>query len=203
VITLLHEHFHQLQDSQPNYFEEVLNLGLSHGDQTGMCMLNYPFPYKEKAEEFAKLKSLLLKTLHTSDKKQFRVKAAEYVRARNKFLTGLSEDDHKYLSFQLWQEGMARYTELKIAEGAVNYGPSAEFSTLGDAEAFSSSSLGEKSKSGTLKELGDADLGKWQRTSFYSFGGAEGLLLDRLRPKWREQYFVKKFSTDSYFREKP
>ena len=36
VVTLLHEHFHQLQYSQPNYYADVNALGLSHGDQTGM-----------------------------------------------------------------------------------------------------------------------------------------------------------------------
>ena len=45
VVTLLHEHFHQLQDSQPKIFEEIAGLGLAHGDKTGMWMLNYAFPY--------------------------------------------------------------------------------------------------------------------------------------------------------------
>ena len=45
VITMLHEHFHQLQNSQPNYYADVDALNLSGGDQTGMWMLNYAFPY--------------------------------------------------------------------------------------------------------------------------------------------------------------
>jgi len=40
----MHEHFHQLQNGQPRYFQAVQDLGLSHGDNTGMWMLNYPFP---------------------------------------------------------------------------------------------------------------------------------------------------------------
>src|SRR5262249_14119539 len=32
VITLMHEHFHQLQASQPNFFKETEALNLSHGD---------------------------------------------------------------------------------------------------------------------------------------------------------------------------
>jgi hypothetical protein len=197
VITVLHEHFHQLQNSRPNYFEDVLNLGLAHGDETGMWMLNYPFPYKENAEGFAKLKTLLLAALQTSDKKEFRAKAAEYIKARNKFVTGLKSDDSKYFGFQLWQEGIARYTELKVAAAARDYRPSAEFSKLADAEPFSA--LGEKTKAATLKELAESEMENWKRTCFYSFGGAEGLLLDRLHPKWKEKYFVNKFSTGSYF----
>ena len=49
MLTVLHEHFHQLQQSQPGYFQGVEALGLSGGDQTGMWMLNYPFPYKTPA----------------------------------------------------------------------------------------------------------------------------------------------------------
>ena len=44
--TLMHEHFHQLQNSQTNYFDHVRKLGLSRGDTTGMWMLNYPFPLR-------------------------------------------------------------------------------------------------------------------------------------------------------------
>ena len=61
VITLLHEHFHQFQDSQPNFYPDVNALNLARGDQTGMWMLSYPFPY-ERAEvqmQFAKMSELL------------------------------------------------------------------------------------------------------------------------------------------------
>src|SRR5262245_42436526 len=46
VVTLLHEHFHQLQESLPGFHEKVASLGLSRGDTTGMWMLNFPFPYE-------------------------------------------------------------------------------------------------------------------------------------------------------------
>src|SRR5207247_9176473 len=53
VVTLLHEHFHQLQYSQPDYYPGTEALGLAHGDQTGMWMLNYPFPYEDPAVQQA------------------------------------------------------------------------------------------------------------------------------------------------------
>jgi hypothetical protein len=58
----MHEHFHQLQDSQPGLFQKIDELGLSHGDSSGMWMLNYPFPYEMPvvADNFAKLRDLLL-----------------------------------------------------------------------------------------------------------------------------------------------
>ena len=53
VVILLHEHFHQLQEAQPDFYAKVAALGLSRGDQTGMWMLNYPFPYEASAVEKA------------------------------------------------------------------------------------------------------------------------------------------------------
>ena len=48
VITLIHEHFHQLQMSKPDYFSSVDELDLAGEDKTGMWMLNYPFPYDDE-----------------------------------------------------------------------------------------------------------------------------------------------------------
>jgi hypothetical protein len=45
VRTILHEHFHQWQSALPNYYPRTLALDLTGGDQTGMWMLNYPYPY--------------------------------------------------------------------------------------------------------------------------------------------------------------
>src|SRR5207253_8998523 len=68
VITLLHEHFHQLQDSQPNFYADIGALNLAHGDQTGMWMLNYAFPYdrKEVQEQFALMSRLLADAIRSS-----------------------------------------------------------------------------------------------------------------------------------------
>src|SRR5690242_2667924 len=41
LITLMHEHFHQLQYGFAGYHAAVDGLGLSHGDTSGMWMLNY------------------------------------------------------------------------------------------------------------------------------------------------------------------
>src|SRR2546421_11708217 len=62
LITVMHEHFHQLQNFQPGYFQAVEALGLSRGDATGMWMLNYPVPYEDPkvAQSFAHLRDLLL-----------------------------------------------------------------------------------------------------------------------------------------------
>jgi hypothetical protein len=134
----MHEHFHQLQNAQPRYYQAVQDLGLSHGDNTGMWMLKYPFPYEKPdvAQSFASLRDLLLSAVNETDKEKFATLAKQYIRERQKFFARLSSDDHKYLSFQLWQEGIARYTEIKAAEAAAQYQPTAEYAALSDFEPF-------------------------------------------------------------------
>jgi hypothetical protein len=199
LITLMHEHFHQLQNAQPDYYKGVEGLGLSHGDHSGMWMLNYPFPYEksEVTESFSHLRDLLLAAVTEKNDGEFDKLANRYRSERRKFLAQLSPDDHKYLSFQLWQEGIARYTQIMAAEAAGSYQPTEVYAALPDFESFSA--YAARARKETLDELRQADLAKWKRGAFYSFGGAEGLLLDRLNPKWKREYFQRMFSTDSYF----
>ncbi len=199
VITFLHEHFHQLQYSQPDYQDGVTKLELAKGDTTGMWMLNFPFPYdkKETVEAFTSMKRLLLAALDEQDKKAFKKKAAAYIAARHTFLGSLSQDDRRYFQFQVWQEGLARYTQIKAAEAAASYQPTDDFKGLKDYESFAD--YAKRARAETEKELGEADIAKWHRVVFYSYGACEGLLLDRLNPKWQGLYFKDRFSTDSYF----
>lgn len=185
LITLMHEHFHQLQNDQPRYYQAVQDLGLSHGDNTGMWMLNYPFPYEKPdvTQTFASLRDLLLGTVNETDKKKFATLAKHYILERQKFFARLSSDDHKYLSFQLWQEGIARYTEIKAAEAAAQYQPTAEYAALSDFEPFTKYAATVRTE--TLNELRRADIAKSKRLAVYSFGAAEGLLLDRLNQTGR------------------
>jgi hypothetical protein len=199
LITLMHEHFHQLQNGTPGYFAAVDGLGLSRGDQTGMWMLNYAFPY-EKAEfvqAFARLRDLLLEAMKETVKGKFAELANRYIAERRKFFEQLSSDDHTYLAFQLWQEGIARYTEIKVAEAAANYRPSAEYAALADFEPFAN--YAAKARAETLTELQKVDLAKTKRQVVYSFGAAEGLFLDRWNPNWKAMYFEHLFSTDGLF----
>ncbi|HEX7918222.1 MAG TPA: hypothetical protein VF454_02410, partial [Gemmatimonadales bacterium] len=45
ALTVLHEHFHQLQYARPDYYTRLNALNLARGDTTGMWALNFPFPY--------------------------------------------------------------------------------------------------------------------------------------------------------------
>jgi hypothetical protein len=199
LITLMHEHFHQLQWAQPGYQKSVDALGLSHGDNTGMWMLNYAFPYEkpEIAQGFARLRDKLLAALAEPDPGKFAGLARAYVVERKRFMDQLSPDDHKYFAFQLWQEGIARYTQIKAAEAAADFPPDPEYAALPDYESFKS--YASKARNNTLGELRKADLATWKRMVVYPFGGAEGLLLDRINPTWKDKYFQGDLSTDGYF----
>ena len=107
VVTLLHEHFHQLQESQPNTFADINALNLSRGDQTGMWMLNFPFPYEtpEMKQQFTLLARALVEALQSKSKTDFSKKLQTYLRTRADLKQMLNADDYKYMSFQLWKEG--------------------------------------------------------------------------------------------------
>jgi hypothetical protein len=196
LFVLMHEHFHQLQYEQPGYYSAVEAMGLSRGDQTGMWILNYPFPYDQPSvtASFGHLRDLLLHALDETEHDAFRVRAATYVNERKRVFAQLSPDDHKYISFQLWQEGMARYTQIRSAEAAAAYQPTPLFMQLPDYEPFAAYAAVARLQ--TLAELRAADIAKMKRGFVYSFGAAEGLLLDRLNTDWRQAYFQHLLSTD-------
>jgi hypothetical protein len=200
VITVLHEHFHQLQDSQPNSYAETLALGLARGDQSGMWMLNYPFPYDsdDVGQKFSLMGRLLVAAMQSKPKDELSRNLTAYLQARAELRQLLSVDDYKYLSFQLWKEGLARYTEYRIAQlAATAYKPSKEFQALKDFTAFPQ--VADQIRNEIIKSLSAMNLKESRRVAFYAWGAAEGLLLDRVNPNWQSQYFVEKFSLDKYF----
>src|SRR5262249_29470360 len=87
VITVLHEHFHQLQNAKPRYQATVDALGLAKGDQTGMWMLNYAFPYATTAvkDQYAVTAQALVSAVRGRDQADFPMKVETYLEAKNKF----------------------------------------------------------------------------------------------------------------------
>ena len=199
LFVVMHEHFHQLQYAQPGYYQAVEALGLSKSDKTGMWMLNYPFPYEvpEVADAFAHLRDSLLAALNQVEPAKFDPLAKAYLKERKQFLAQFLPGDRKYLSFQLWQEGVARYVQIKSAEVAADYQPSAAFAALPDYIPFSAYALTARAR--TLDELRHIDITQSKRESFYSFGAAEALLLDRINPEWKSQYFQHLLTTEPLF----
>ena len=189
-----------MQDSQPNFYEEVNQLNLARGDQTGMWMLNFAFPYErpEVAQKFSAAARALALALAARRGRDFRNKLAAYLSARKGFQDVLAADDYKYFSFQLWKEGVARYTEYRVAlEAAARYTPTREFASLKDFTPFAEDA--RRSLALVMNDLEKMSLAERKRTAFYPFGAGEALLLDRVRPGWQRRYFVEKFSLAQFF----
>ncbi len=200
VIALLHEHFHQLEYSEPDYAASVKALDLSGGDNSGMWMLNFPFPYeKEEVQEaFRAMCVTLSKALAAPDGPALREKVTAYRKVREDFKKLLSESDYRYLSFQNWQEGVARYTELRVAErAAAEYTPTPEFQKLPDYTPFSQ--VASYWRKNILGELPGLPLGNYKRVVFYYLGAAEAMLLDRVNPAWKRKFFEQKFFFENYY----
>jgi len=200
VLAVLHEHFHQLQTSQPSYYPDVEALNLSRGDQTGTWMLNYPFPYDSSTinEQFSSLCTKLSDALRSRRSMDFRPKVAAYLRAREEFRRHLSDDDYRYFSFQVWQEGVARYTEYRIASLAGQlFEPSESFRSLPDFTPFKAEA--DTLHEGLPKALPLFSLAALKRIAFYPLGAGEAFLLDAVNSAWRELYFKEKFFLERYF----
>ncbi len=201
ILTFLHEHFHQLQQSQSAYYSSVNALNLAGEDTSGMWMLNYPFAYEDQNIniEYKNLTGALLKVTIPSpdDNRLFNRDLNSFFEEREKFKKLLNEKDYKYFSFQLWQEGIARYTEYKIADMLSSYQPSKELTNLKDYEPFNMAADNLREK--IFNQLKEFDLKDNKRTCFYSFGSVEGFLLDRVNKDWKEEYFSGKFSLEKYY----
>jgi len=123
VITLMHEHFHQWQYSEPDYYSGLAALNLSRGDTTGMWALEFPFPYDSVPVQRAvqglatALAGALVSANPNPDADLRTVRAA-----RDSLLALLAPDDRRYLEFQLWQEGVARWVEYASARAAARLG---------------------------------------------------------------------------------
>lgn len=199
VVTMLHEHFHQLQMSETGYYAEIDGLDLARGDDTGMWMLEFPFPYEapDVGRRFSELAQRLGDLLAEESVKESEKEVAGFWCGFEELLNMLEEDDAKYISFQLWQEGVARYVELKVAQrAATDYRASPAFRALPDFESFSDVARGlERDISEGLE---GANLANDRRLAFYPVGAGMAMLLDRMGSEWRSLYLSEKFFLERY-----
>lgn len=177
MFTLLHEHFHQMQDARPGAHEGALALDLHDGDTSGMWMLNYPFPYDdpEVGEALRAWADAAAAALEADDS-AFPAAHAVYRQARADFMASVSERDARYYEFQMWKEGAARWTEYELAR-------------LSGRQR----QVGEEWQR-MLQELADMDLAGWRRVTVYALGAADAHLLERAGAAWRETYWSEPFS---------
>lgn len=192
ILTLLHEHFHQLQFSRPGYYAGLNALGLARGDTTGMWALSYAFPYQAPAvvAPFDSLK-LALGRVVGGDTARDALDAVR--RARAALAAAVTSDDARYLDFQLWQEGVARYTEYRIAElAAERFTPSEAARALPDFRPWAQ--VRDSVRVAAVRQVSSSRLPAHGRSVAYPIGAALALVLDTARPGWQREYFDRPFA---------
>jgi hypothetical protein len=193
VLTLLHEHFHQWQYSLPDYYRRSEQLDLAGGDSTGMWMLDYPFPYDSAPVQAAAkhLAYALSKALDAAPRARSPAIGA-VLRARAAMAKHLTAADMRYLEFQLWQEGVARFIEYKAAElAAKSHRSRSAYKSLPDYTPYAT--VSKRSRTSLRRELDGLNLQRDRRISFYAIGAAYALLLETSRPGWKQIYEASPF----------
>ena len=175
VRTILHEHFHQWQYELPGYFGRAQALDLHGGDETGMWVLNYPFPYQEPEviAAFNDASHRLSDAVAARATPQFHAAFSRYLAARASLAAKAGEKNWRYFEFQLWQEGVARWTEIRLGK----WYPRQD---VRDSAA--------RLQQDTLDELKAPELAEKKREAVYAYGAAEAMLLQACFPQWRSVY---------------
>lgn len=200
ILTLLHERFHQYQYTSPNYHQDALALGLSNGDETGMWQLNYPFPYEnpDVINKYEQYTNYLVDAVENRTSKNWDKIYHKLLKLRNAFKEVLSENDYKYISFQWYQEGVARYTEYAFLKLLQDYLPSKEILDINDFVSYKS----------YIKEFFELHLSnavrlkieEYKRITVYDVGFAESLVLQKQNPNWKIKYLIEKFDLEKLYR---
>ena len=175
VRTILHEHFHQWQNDLPDYYPRTLALDLTGGDQTGMWMLNYPFPYDrpDVVDAQAAASRALAGALDARGTADFYPKFDTYLQSRWALEAAAGAANWRYAELQLWQEGVARWTEIALGKA------------YPDAEVANGAAELEKR---TLAALRSPDLAKHKREFAYAYGAGEAVLMEACGTGWRKRY---------------
>jgi len=195
ALTASHEMFHVLQDSRGG-IQKVQQLKIGSDSDPGW-QLNFPFPYKDAdVMRLVHLQGYPLYLAATgadeSEVKYDTGTAADAVRVYRSFLRRQSPEGkfYDYSRFQEWQEGIAFYTEYRMAELAAggDYQPTEAFRQLPDYKSYRQVwNEDYKNRTFLVKHAGRA---AQSRTAFYHLGLGKGLLLDRLMPDWKTRYFA-------------
>jgi hypothetical protein len=191
VAMVLHEHFHQLQMSDNDYYGDVAALDLAGGDQSGQWMLDFPFPYDDPkvVVRFNGLCTAIRAALEGD------VPAAWLTEAMDSLAAVLPDDAYRYLGFQLWQEGVARYVQYRAAQVAgERFQPAAAFAAQPGYRPFSQ--VAAELREQIMAELAEPRLAENRRIAFYAAGAGLAMMLEAQSPGWQRGYLKRKFALE-------
>jgi len=184
IITAIHEMFHVFQSSNKTFQNKIKNLDLAYGNDASW-MLNYPFPYQDTSlKTISHMQGYLLYKVYQSDDFKENMYDCFLLKDilslyKNDIIQKYGNDgNYKYSNFQQSVEGGAKYTELKMAEIAVtNYKPLSPDIHFTDIYT---------NQINVIRHCGKGTGG---RLTFYYLGLAKCLVLDKINPEWKKNYF--------------
>lgn len=204
VFVVLHEMFHVYQAIRGSV-QKTASLGLAYGDDASW-QLNYPFPYKDQTikNSIHIIGNFLFVASTTQNDFETYYDSLLLIEATNVFkeLIRIKYGDlknYKYAEFQTWKEGIAKYTEYKMAELAASddYNPLPSFKDSQDYMPYQI--IWEEYYRAQFNPVRSCGSGVEGRMIFYYLGLGKGVLLDRVFPKWKDVYFEESIWLDDIF----
>lgn len=186
IIMLLHEHFHLYQGANPQYNENISILAQKIANESENWMLDYDFPYNDTTinKLFKEYSYSIYETYISLNKNDFKEKMEQYLTNQAEIQNHLTSNDYNYFQFQIWQEGIATYTEYNYLN--VLSHNSKFFKEIYAVDfTLKNEDLLRAYTSSLLKN----DLQKNKRNLFYSIGLLKGIIKDETNPEWKTDYF--------------
>jgi len=186
IIMLLHEHFHLYQGSIPLYKKNIAELAQKIANNSENWMLDYDFPYADTTINnlFKKYSSSIYETHSHLCKENIKDKMDYNLIIQKEIQNYLTPNDYSYFQFQIWQEGIATYTEYKYL-----YALNLIDKYFEKNYALNFTLKHEDLLKAYSKNLLNADLQKNKRNLFYSIGLLKGIIKDETNPDWKTDYF--------------
>lgn len=202
VLKTIHEMYHVMSAARGSV-AKITSLEIVSADNAidASWQLDYPFPYHDA--DVMRLMHLqgypvyqAIITAPDSDEENINIKynastALEALEVLKSVLLTKTGDDraYKYAKFQEGEEGVAKYTEYKIAElaSSPNYVPLEDFTHLDGYTSYQE--LWDTAYKGMPFVIKHSGRAVKSRTLFYYMGAGKALLLDKIKPNWKENYF--------------
>jgi hypothetical protein len=183
IIAAIHEMFHVYQGAEIDR-KKINDLEIGYGKDASW-MLNYPFPYGDTSlNTISHMQGYLSFNIYRSD--SFRDNMYDCFLLKDvltlykNYIIGRygNENDYKYSVFQQSIEGVAKYTEIKMAEIAgTDYVPLNQDIHFTDVYT---------NQINVVRHCGKGTGG---RLTFYYLGLGMCLVLDKIAPDWKNSYF--------------